>query len=104
MAFDVTPTSGAGPYTFTASYADRLGIDLGLYAVMFTSSSSVGSCPTGGIGGSPDLVTASALYNTGTAVTIADVPSGSCRRYSTYIRRLSDNAIVSQMSAFVDNV
>lgn len=104
MAFDVTPTSGAGPYTFTASYVDTLGIELGLYVTEFRSTTAAGLCPGPESSGTNSPASALDLLNTGTVVLTSSVPAGSCRRFVNLVRRVSDNVIVSEMDVYVDNI
>ena len=104
MAFDVTPTSGEGPYTFTASYANKLGFDLGLYVTEFRTATNAGSCPLSNAVTTNTQPPADELLATGVTISSANVPSGSCRRYVNLIRRVSDGVVVSQMFVNIDNV
>lgn len=104
MAFNVTPTSGTAPYTYTAEFVNRLGFDLGLYVTEFRSVTLIGSCPTDALSGPNVPGTADNLLNSGVHIAQTSVPAGECRRTVYLVRRLSDNEIVSQMSVNIDNV
>lgn len=104
MAFQVTPTSGAGPFTYTAQLANTLGLDVGLYVAEVRALTSVGACPSDVLSAPNNENFANALVNNGTNVSSIEVPSGSCRRTTFLLRRLSDNEIVSQLSVNIDNV
>lgn len=104
MAFDVTPTDGAGPYVLSAQYLNPQNFDLGLYVVELFSASEVGACPVPSTLGTSNSSLANGLLLSGSASHASPVPPGSCRQYVNLIRRVSDNEIVSQMEVYVDNV
>lgn len=104
MAFTVTPTSGEAPYLYEAEVINRDGIDLGLYTVEYRFVTSVGSCPASALSGTNSPGNALALLNVGSFVSQSSVAAGSCRGSVFLVRRLSDNAIISQMSVNIDNV
>lgn len=105
MAFNIAPTSGTAPYTFTAEFSNKLGVELGLYGVELLVATSVGSCPSPPITGVNQSVNANILFNTGTFVqTGGTIASGSCRNHNLLIREISSGSIVSQLSALINNV
>lgn len=103
MAFDVTPTSGTSPYTFTAQISDAVNIDNDRYSLLFQSTTAVGSCPPlGSSTNVPDGV--AALLATGVATDNIDVPVGSCRTYTLRIRDNELGTYISQQNVQVSNV
>lgn len=98
------PTSGDSPYTYTAEVDNKLGIDLGLYRAEIRGMSATGACPVDVSGATNNQAFADALVYDGVNISTTNVPTGSCRRTVFLIRRLSDNAIVSQMSVDINNV
>ena len=104
MAFDVTPTSGAGPYTATAIINDAYLIDGVNYYAELRTSISEGVCPTQGQASPVDQAIVNQLIMDGSAVLTNLVADGSCRAYSFRLRRVDDDVVVSSSTAFVDNV
>lgn len=104
MAFDVTPTSGSTPYTFTAAFLNKESFGLG-YSLRFALGiAQVGVCPL------PESATAfvatasEALLNTGVYVrSTGSVPAGSCNVYRLDILDYENNVIQSEF-VNVDNV
>ena len=105
MAFAVTPTSGEGPFTYTASFANKLGFDLGLYSLEFRGGSAVGSCPASGISGTNVVAAVNSLLETGSWLSSGTViPPGSCRTTSLIIRLVADGSIIEESLAQINNV
>lgn len=104
MAFDVTPTSGAGPYNFTSVIDNPALVDGVVFSAEFRGLTELDSCPLNGLDGSNNAMVASELLANGSYSASAPVGSGSCRAFTFLIRRLENNAIVSQSTVFVDNV
>lgn len=103
MAFSVTPTSGAGPYTITAAFANKDSFNYSKYALTFSFSDGVGSCPSAGV--ATVLVAGGvSLLENGSFVHPLDVASGSCRTYTVRIRDLETESLVQAMNATVNNV
>lgn len=103
MAFDVTPTSGYGPYVFTASFANSELIDNVLYSLSFVSSVAVGSCPEHGTS-TPSPQAANALLENGVYENPATTSSGSCRAFTLTIRNISSGNVVSTRTLQVSNI
>lgn len=105
MAFDVTPTSGASPYEFTASFLNKDTFATGLYVLEYRTATSVGNCPASAMTGTSNPAAANQLLATGSYTAIGgDVPAGSCRTYGLYIRLASDNSVVSSSLVNVNNI
>lgn len=103
MAFDVTPTSGAAPYTLTASFANEESFSLG-YALRFTASDDiVGTCPSPNSATSVFPSVASLLLESGSAVRSDSVPQGACRVYKLEVRS-SFGEVVDMQYVHVDNI
>lgn len=105
MAFAVTPTSGDGPYTVTATVANSENIDGVNYYATVGTDVGVGSCPLEGSSNLWEQFSVDLLLNTGTRTTsYPNVPAGSCRTLSLRIMRVYDNSVVAVSSASIDNV
>ena len=103
MAFSVTPTSGAQPYTFEADLENKAKIDNDRYVMTLRSTTTVGSCPA--VGAGTNLQTGvDELIANGVYVNTQSVPDGSCR---TTTLQISDNflgVVVSSKSVNISNV
>ena len=104
MAFSVTPTSGAAPYTLSAIVADSDKIDNVLYTATLRTSSNTGSCLPEGAATLLDSSVVASLLADGSVEYGSTVNPGSCRSITLRILRVSDNAVVSSSTVFVDNV
>lgn len=103
VAFDVTPTSGTAPYTFTADLGAAVNIDDKRYSLLFQSTTAVGSCPPlGSATNVPNGV--DALLATGQYISNDDVPVGSCRTYTLRIRDNVLGTFIASESVQVSNV
>lgn len=104
MAFTVTPTSGASPYTFEAQFSNAINIDGIHFSLEFLRAQVSGACPTDANTYVPVAGAASALLATGTFVAVSSAPVGSCQGSRLIIRNMSTGAIVSQEEVFINNV
>ena len=104
MAFDVTPTSGANPYTFTAQFTDAVNIDGVNFSLEFYRANAIGSCPTNIESGTLVASASQQLLETGTYVRDVSVAPNNCQGSLLLIRDLLTNDIISQSEVFVDNV
>lgn len=104
MAFAVTPTSGAGPYTLSADIDDITYIDGVHYTASVMSSILLGSCPV--VGDETPLTPQQLddIISHGNASTNVGVASGYCRTFTLALSRVSDNVVVASSSVSVDNV
>lgn len=103
MAFDVTPTSGASPYEYSASFVNGKNIDDTHYVLEFRNSTAVGSCPVSGSGADQPGV-AESILATGSFVQLGNsVPSGSCRTSSLVIIDLSTGSVIDESAINIDN-
>lgn len=103
MAFSVTPTSGEAPYTFTAEFNNQKLIDGVRYILQFRYSEGVGLCPSLGISNNI-FVGIAPLLETGSYVTNAVIPIGSCRAYTLSIKDNVNNVTYNNVTVTVDNV
>lgn len=102
MALNVTPTSGAEPYTLTIDLENKLSIDGITYDMAVRFSSTPGTCPVPA--GSPSQVVRAALLNQGYYVRDITVPVGSCGVYKVDIIDLATSDIISTESVSIDNL
>lgn len=104
MAFEVTPTSGSTPYTFTASFSNKESFNNG-YALRFALGiASAGVCPL------PESATAfvgsasEALLDTGVYIrSTGSVPAGSCNVYRLDVLN-NLGAVIDTQSVIVSNL
>lgn len=104
MAFSVTPSSGAAPYTLTASFTNSKSVTGSTYIGELRGSSSSTGCPAAGTGMVNDVVGVAELLANG--VYVSPVPSigeNSCRTFTFYIKD-ANGVVVSQASANVNNL
>lgn len=102
--FNVTPTSGAAPYTFTASFLNAESFSLGFKLRFSLSDATAGSCPLPETASNVLPIASEALLNTGVYVsTVGTVPSGSCSIYVLAILD-SDNNVIQSVDVTVNNV
>lgn len=104
MAYSVTPTSGAGPYVFTAEFSNRDHLFFDLYALEVRPRTGVGSCPAPAVSGTQAPGAESLLLASDSYTTIPSVDAGSCLVSTVVIRNTVTGDIVSQASASVDNI
>lgn len=103
MAFDVTPTSGAGPYTFSAVISDPANIDGIRYSLEFYNAAATGSCPSP-LSGSMNAQAATDILNNGFWIRPQTVPSGDCRASMLLVRDLLTNTVISSVTINIDNI
>ena len=104
MAFDVTPTSGGGPYTYTSAITDKEKFDTGFYRLEFAISSSAESCPSSPEGGTLVSEAASSILATDEWIRQDSFTSGLCHSAILRVVRSRDNLIVDYMIASVDRI
>lgn len=105
MAFEVTPTSGAVPYTFSASFSNIESFIPNYYVLEFVTNMLSGSCPLPSTTGVSITQAVNDLLTTGVYVqSTSSVPSGNCRRFNLIIRDTKTGLVVDQASVTVDNV
>lgn len=103
MAFTVTPTSGAAPYTFEATFFNKMRINTGRYTLFLRSTDMVGSCPP--MGNSTNLAAgASQLLANGILISNANVSNGSCRTFTLSITDNVDSSVISSATISISNV
>lgn len=103
MAFAVTPTSGAGPYTLTADITNKDSFNYNRYALTLSFTDAVGSCPASGV--ATVLVSGAVnLLESGSFAHPLVVATGSCRTYTLRVRDLVTGSIVQFMNVTVNNV
>lgn len=102
-ALTVTPSSGAQPYLFEATFNERHLIDSSRYILRFRFSSGVGTCPAKGVGTGVDgavdsfLATDSFLYTT-------TISEGNCRIFTLSVIDTLTESEVSFKSATINNI
>lgn len=96
MAFDVAPTSGTGPYTFTADFLDKDSFGHGYTLHFFRSSTTAGVCPPGSSADIPEVEIANSLLTDGVAVRQANVSPNFCVTYALVIEDDLGNVIDAQ--------
>lgn len=104
MGFQVTPTVGAGPYTFTAQFSDAVNIDGIHYSLEFYRANAVGSCPANIESGTLVASASQQLLQTGSYVRDVAVAANNCQGSLLLIRDLSTGTIISQSDVYIDNV
>lgn len=104
MAFDVTPSSGAGPYTLTASFANASLLDGVTYALELRASIQDVSCNTGMSEGTNQPGAVQSLLDTGSHVAEQPVNPTLCRTYSLIIRDVVNNTVIQFTNAYIDNL
>ena len=103
MAFDVTPTSGTAPYTFTAEFTNKDSIGLGYDLRCLRADAQSGACPLPEDATINLIPPADTLLEVGTYTRQVPVPAGSCQTFVLAIRDRAGNVVDSQ-SVNVDNV
>lgn len=104
MAFTVTPTAGAGPYTFTAAFENKESLNADLYSLEIRPRTNVGSCPAPATSGTRASGAESQVLQFDSYTTTNEVPAGSCLVSTIVIRNTITDEIVSQASASVNNL
>lgn len=105
MAFDVTPTSGAVPYTYTSSFLNKDAFSTGFFRLELKILTQSGSCAPPGDTGTESIGGANALLANDVFVkTNNSVPIGSCSQSNLIVRDLRTNEVVSLMSVTINNV
>lgn len=105
MAFDVTPTSGEVPYTYTSSFLNKDAFSTGFFKLELKSLTQSGSCAPPGDTGIENIAGANALLANDVYVKVTQsVPNGSCRQSNLIVRDLRTNEVVSIMSVTISNV
>lgn len=103
MAFNVTPTSGATPYLFTADFENKDNFSLGNFTLYAYAISGEGVCPAPSFGGSglPDM--SQSLLNDGSyTMSSGSVPVGSCRVFNLVIKDIS-GVVIDNKTVAIDN-
>lgn len=101
MAFSVTPTSGASPYTLTIDFANKDLIDGVRFGFQVRSATRSGACEVPD--NPPSVPVGNTLFKNGIYVNDVDVPAGSCRVWKAEIVNLDTSEIISTQSVSVDN-
>lgn len=104
MAFTVTPTSGAGPYTYTSEITNKEQFAAGFFRLEFASLTSTTSCPTDFAGGAVNQVASDALLNTDEYTRPTAIPAGSCNTAVLRVVRIADNVIIDYVLASINNI
>lgn len=103
-SFSSIPSTGAQPYVYSVSFANKGLIDGIVYRFEFRSGTIVGACPLSpltsayNIGASADLLANESLVST------ANVPIGSCRTIEVRIVRIATGEIVSLLNTHINNI
>lgn len=104
MAFSVTPTSGAAPYTYEASFLYPHLITSGAYELRFQSLTATGSCPSDFSGVANNPGRAASLLMSGEYVLTTSIPAGVCSSARLSIQETSSGVVVSEMFVSINNV
>lgn len=104
MAFNVTPTGGGGPYTYTSEIADKNKFDNGYYRLEFAVLSGEEACPTGPEGGNINQEAAASLLDTDEWVREDSYATQRCWTAVLRVVRNTDNFIMDYMIASVDRI
>lgn len=104
MAFTVTPTAGAGPYTFTAVFENKESLNADLYSLEIRPRTNVGNCPTPATSGTRASGAEAQMLANNSYIATTAVPLGSCLVSTIVIRNTITDEIVSQASASVNNL
>lgn len=104
MAFTVTPTSGAGPYVFTAEFTDKASLFTDRYELEVRPRTGVGSCPSPVSTGTRAPGAEAQLLSTDSYTSAANIDIGSCMVSTIVIREIASGLIISQASAQVSNL
>lgn len=80
MAFTVTPTSGAQPYTFLANISNKIWFNHG-YTLVFSNASANNTCPAPSAEKTPDSSISGALLANSVYIENSTVPTGTCSRF-----------------------
>ena len=106
MAFDITPTSGAAPYTLSAIIANSENIDSVNFVASVRTSQTVGVCPETATGAQLSEAQINDLIANGsTTVGVStSVPEGSCRAFTLRITKVSNDSVIALSTVHVDNV
>jgi hypothetical protein len=102
VAFSVTPTSGAGPFTYTSEIDNKEAFESGYYRLEFAGSTATGNCTSNPVGGSLVPDAALSLLNTDTWVRTAFVAPGTCNTAVLRIIRNNDDTIMDYLFAYID--
>ena len=105
MAFTVTPTSGAAPYSLSAIVDNKENIDGISYVASVWTSVATGTCPLTGTATPVNVVLVDQLINSGTVILpYVSVDPGTCRTFTLRIMRAKTNVVIASSNATVDNV
>ena len=104
MAFTVTPTSGTGPYVFTAVFSAKNSLFTDKYDIEVYPRTQAGTCPVPATFGTRATNAEASLLATDSYSTTVNVQSGSCLVSTVVIRELATGTVVSQASAQVSNI
>ena len=103
MAFNVTPTSGDGPYTFTAEFLNKDAFNFGYQLRFSESEPAVGACPPPASASLVIPSIATGLLANGTANRASVIPDGECRTFKIEVRGLS-NEVLDMQYVSVSNI
>ena len=104
MAFSVTPTSGAGPYVFTAEFTNKESLFSNQYQLEVRPRTGEGSCPAPATSGQRASGAEANLLNSSSYTSVATIPEGSCMTSTVVIRDLDTGTVISQETAQIDNL
>lgn len=102
MALSVTPTSGAGPYTFTIDLYDGQLIDGVRFGLEARTVNAAGRCEIPD--GANNVPVANALLDTGIYVRSSEVSEGNCFTLKVDVVDLATSEVISTKTANIDNV
>lgn len=102
MALDITPTSGAEPFTLTIDLLNKFLIDGDQYRLDVRVASSVGSCTVPASSPQPEI--SYVLLNQGYFIRTNSVPVGNCVVYKVDIVDVATSDIISTQSVQIDNI
>lgn len=104
MAFDVTPTSGEAPYTFTANVENATLIDGVLYSASVMYSTSSESCPLVGNSTAWSSEQVNNLIFGDSRILNQNVNPNTCRTFTLEILRVSDSTVVASSNVSISNL
>lgn len=100
MAFSVSPTSGANPYTLSISFLNKSSFGLG-YSFTVAQATASSSCPAVALNQS--ALIRDALLENGVYVVTTSVANGSCQTFTARILNPAGEVIETQ-SINVSNI
>lgn len=103
MAFSVTPTSGVGPYTLTATFLNKNSIGGLTYGLEVRSTVLQGECFVGVSEGNNSANLVNSIIETGTGTISTNVANTYCRVTSLIIRNKVTGDVVDYENIIIDN-